>query len=134
MLGWNGGGHPRTFSLALNAWRFHIRREGAAMSIATVPLAAGAATGAVPDAVERVAHDDVRVVLTRGGEPVAAIVPLDDLRALEELDAAEDEYWSRAADEAVARWEAEGRPRTISHDDICREFGIDPAGEPNQPE
>jgi len=79
----------------------------------------------VRDAVEIVERDDRRVVLTRDGAPVAAVVPLDDLRALEELDAAEDAHWSRVAAEAVAQWEAEGRPAGIPIEDIARELGID---------
>ena len=35
------------------------------------------------------------MLLTRDGQPVAAIVPLHDLRALENLDEAEDDYLSR---------------------------------------
>ncbi len=79
----------------------------------------------VRDAVAIVERDDRRVVLTRDGTPVAAVISLDDLRALEELDAAEDIYWSRAAKEAVAQWEAEGRPPGIPMEEIARELGID---------
>lgn len=79
----------------------------------------------MPDAIEHVEHDDARVVLTRDGQPVAAIVPLHDLRALEELDEAEDAYLSRIAAEAVAEWEAEGRPAGIPLEDIARDLGID---------
>ena len=95
------------------------------MPVASIPLAAGAAHGPLPDAVERVEHDDVRVVLTRHGKPVAALVPMTDLRALEELDDAEDAHWERVADEARARWEAEGRPPGIPMEDIARDLGID---------
>ncbi len=42
----------------------------------------------------------------RDGKPVAAVVPIEDLEALE----AEDAYWSQAADEAIGEWEAAGRP------------------------
>jgi len=42
----------------------------------------------------------------RDGKPVAAVVPIEDLAALE----AEDEYWSRAVGEIIAEWEATGRP------------------------
>lgn len=96
------------------------------MSItANIPLPAGRPPGPVPAAIEHVEQDDARVVLTRDGQPVAAIVPLHDLRALEELDAAEDAYLARVALEAVAQWEAEGRPAGISHEDLARELGID---------
>jgi prevent-host-death family protein len=82
-------------------------------------------TDRLPGAVEHVEHDDVRVVLTRDGQPVAAIVPLQDLRALEELDEAEDAHWSEVADEAVRQWEADGRPAGVPLEDIARELGID---------
>lgn len=80
----------------------------------------------VRDAVEIVERDDRRVVLTRDGAPVAAMVSLDDLRALEELDAGEDAHWSRVAAEAVARWEAEGRPEGVSHEDLMARYGVSP--------
>jgi prevent-host-death family protein len=88
------------------------------MSLASIPLP--------PDAIEHVAQDGERVVLTRDGQPVAAIVPLHDLRALEELDDAEDDYLSRVAAKAVAQWEAEGRPAGISHEDLLARYGIMP--------
>jgi prevent-host-death family protein len=87
------------------------------MSIASIPLP--------PDTIEHVVQDDARVVLTRDGQPVAAIVPLHDLRALEELDDAEDAYLSRVAAEAIAKWEAEGRPAGIPIEDIARDLDID---------
>jgi prevent-host-death family protein len=80
----------------------------------------------VPDAVQHVEQDDVRVVLTRDGQPVAAIVPLHDLRSLEEMDAAEDEHLSRLADEAIDRWNAAGRPEGASHDALLIRYGINP--------
>jgi PHD/YefM family antitoxin component YafN of YafNO toxin-antitoxin module len=87
------------------------------MSIASIPLP--------PDAIAHVTQDDARVVLTRDGQPVAAIVPLHDLRALEELDDAEDAYLSRVAAEAIAQWQAEGRPAGIPIEDIARDLDID---------
>jgi antitoxin (DNA-binding transcriptional repressor) of toxin-antitoxin stability system len=73
------------------------------------------------EAAARAECDKERVVLIRDGNPVAAVVPIDDLEALE----AEDEYWSRAADTAVAEWEAAGRPASIPIEDIARGLGID---------
>jgi prevent-host-death family protein len=89
--------------------------------VASIPLPAEP----VPDLVQHVEHDNARVVLTRDGQPVAAIVPLSDLRALEELDEAEDEHWSRVAEEATAQWNAEGRPAGIPIEEIIRDLGID---------
>lgn len=79
------------------------------------------------EAAARAEHDKERVVLIRDGKPVAAVVPIEDLEALE----AEDEYWSRAADEAVAAWEAEGRPTGIPIEDIARDLGIDLTADPD---
>ena len=77
------------------------------------------------DAVEQVAHTQRRIVLTREGTEVAAIIPIDDLRALEELDALEDAHWAKVATEAMAAWEAAGRPPGIPLEDVARELGID---------
>ena len=95
-------------------------------AVVSISLATEATSGRLLDAVSQVEHDDVRVVLTRDGEPVAAVVPLTDLRVLEELDDAEDAHWSRVADAAVARWKAEGRPPGISHEDMLARYGITP--------
>ena len=92
--------------------------------IASIPLPLEPVPDRVPDAVTHVERGDGRVVLTRDGKPVAAVVPITDLRTLEEDDA-EDEYWSRVADEAVMQWEAEGRPAGIPMEDIAREWGVD---------
>jgi PHD/YefM family antitoxin component YafN of YafNO toxin-antitoxin module len=96
--------------------------------VVRLPLPAETVCGLLPEAVAQVARDDVRVVLERDGQPVAAVVSVEDLHALEELEAGEDTYWERAAEEAHARWEAEGRPAGISHEEIARELGIDLTG------
>jgi hypothetical protein len=74
----------------------------------------------------RAEHDKERVVLVRDGKPVAAVVPIEDLEALE----AEDEYWSGAA-EAIAEWKAAGRPAGIPIEDIARDLGIDVTADPD---
>lgn len=99
-------------------------------TVAPLPLTAEATSDRLPEAVSHVARDEVRIVLTRAGEPVAAVVPLTDLRALEALDDAEDAHWSHVAEEAIARWEAEGRPPGIPLEDIAHELGIDPTVTP----
>lgn len=78
------------------------------------------------EAIAQVERDHRRIVLMRDGAPVAAIVPVEDLRALREMDALEDAHWSRVAEDAVAQWEAEGRPPGIPIDDIVHELGLDP--------
>jgi prevent-host-death family protein len=94
------------------------------MSVVNLPLPPDASPGPLPDAVERVAHEEVRVLLTRDGAPVAAIVSIEDLRALERLDGIEDAHWEREADAAVARWEAEGKPDGVTHEELLARHGI----------
>lgn len=78
------------------------------------------------DMIAEVERAQRRVILTRDGAPVAAIIPIADLHALQELDEAEDAHWNRVADEAIAQWEAEGRPPGISHQELLARYGIDP--------
>jgi prevent-host-death family protein len=73
-------------------------------------------------AIAHAAEDKVRLVLTRDGKRVAAIVPIEDYDALEAAEDAEDE---RLAAEALAEWEAAGRPPGIPMDEVARELGID---------
>ena len=89
--------------------------DGAAISAET----AAARLGEVVDHAE---HDKARVILTRDGKRVAAIVPIEDYDALEAAEDAEDE---RLAAEAIAAWEAAGRPPGIPMDEVARELGID---------
>ena len=104
-----------------------MSREGAVRPVVvSLPLAAASLQDPLPDAVSQVERDEVRLVLTRDGEPVAAVVPMEDLRALEELDQAEDAHWSRLADAAIARWKAEGEPMGTSHEDMLARHGIIP--------
>ena len=44
--------------------------------------------------VSRVAQDDARVVVERHGEPVAAIISIDDLRRLSALEQSEEDPWA----------------------------------------
>ena len=92
-----------------------------------LPLPTEGAADRLTEAAARAERDKERVVLIRDGKPVAAVVPIEDLEALE----AEDEYWSRAADEAIGEWEAAGRPAGIPIEDIARDLGIDLAADPD---
>ena len=97
------------------------------MSAALDPsLAADAAPAAFAEAMARAEHEKGRTVLTRAGRPVAVLVPIEDMEA---LDAFEDEHDSRLAAEAVARWEAEGRPLGCTHEDLLARYGISPDAE-----
>lgn len=68
------------------------------------------------EVVAKAEHAHERVVLTRHGRAVAAVVSIDDLRALE---AAEDEADLLAAREALASEE----PR-VPHSEVLAELGI----------
>ena len=63
-------------------------------------------------------------MLTRDGKPVAALVPIEDLEALE------DEYWSRAPADTIAEWEAAGWPPGIPIVDVAHDVGIDVTADP----
>ncbi|PSQ70779.1 MAG: prevent-host-death family protein [Bacteroidetes bacterium QH_8_67_23] len=71
-----------------------------------------------PDVVDRAAHDKERVILTRRGEAVAAVVSLDDIEALE---AVEDRLDLEMAREALE--EAEGKEH-VRWDDLKRELDL----------
>jgi prevent-host-death family protein len=86
------------------------------------PIAAELAGDSFGAAIDHAADDKARVVLTRDGKPVAAIVPIEDYEALEAI---EDAHDAKLAGEALAIWEAAGRPRGIPMADVARELGID---------
>ena len=66
--------------------------------------------------VNRVAFGGERIVLERRGKDVAALVPMDDLRRLEEM---ESVHWSREADKALAEAKRRGE-RPLSFDAVER--------------
>ena len=68
----------------------------------------------------RVVTKKERVVVHRRGKAVAALIPLEDLALLEELEDQKDVEEYRAA---KAEWEREGR-KTTSLDDVVKELGI----------
>lgn len=70
------------------------------------------------DLVNRVAYRNERVLVTRRGRPVAAIIPMEQVEFLER---AEDEYDMRLADEA--RKELEHTP-AIPWEQVKRELGL----------
>jgi prevent-host-death family protein len=68
---------------------------------------AGTAREFFSELVNRAAFGKERVVLGRRGKALAAVVPLEDLALLEKL---EDHLDAAEAQEALAEWEATGRP------------------------
>lgn len=69
------------------------------------------------DTINRAAYAKERIILTRRGKPVAALVPLEDIQLLEELENAED-----AEDVRLAREEA-ARGEVVSWESVKEEFG-----------
>jgi prevent-host-death family protein len=57
------------------------------------------------DTINRAAFDKERIILTRRGNPIAAIVPLEDVHVLDELENAADAEDVRHAREEAARGE-----------------------------
>jgi PHD/YefM family antitoxin component YafN of YafNO toxin-antitoxin module len=74
----------------------------------------------VSNSLTRVVTKRERVVVHRRGKAVAALIPLEDLALLEELEDQKDVEEYRAA---KAEWEREGR-QTTSLDDVVKELGI----------
>lgn len=74
----------------------------------------------LPAAIDRAAATGERVLLTRDGEPVAAIIPAADAAWLEAL---EDELDAEALRRAREEWERSGR-KTVPLDDLARELGL----------
>jgi prevent-host-death family protein len=68
--------------------------------------------------VNRVAYRHERVLVTRRGRPIAAIVPIEQVEALERM---EDEFDTRMAQEALA--ELEHTP-PIPLEQVERELGL----------
>jgi prevent-host-death family protein len=81
-----------------------------------------AVTLPVPPELAEAVSDKERVVLTRDGRPVAAVVPIEDFEALE---AAEDEQDAADARGRLAAWEAAGRPAGTTLEELASRWGID---------
>jgi prevent-host-death family protein len=69
------------------------------------------------DTLNRAAYAKERIILTRRGKPVAALVPLEDIQLLEEMENAAD-----AEDVRLAREEA-ARGEIVPWEAIKEEFG-----------
>jgi prevent-host-death family protein len=72
------------------------------------------------EVLERAAVGKERVVLTRRGKPIAVVVPIEDLRLLEEL---EDRRDAAEAHAAIEAWRAQGAP-SASLDEVLAEHGL----------
>jgi len=101
---------------------FYMPPMDKALTISDVEAVAAESAGiSIGAAIGHVADDKVRVLLTREGKPVAAIVPIEDYEALEAIEDAQDAEMFR---DALAAWEAAGRPAGIPHEEVLAEYGI----------
>ncbi len=95
------------------------------MSAALDPsLAADAAPAAFAEALARAEHDKGRTVLTRAGRPVAALVPIEDVEALDALEDARD---AAAVREGLAEYARDGANwPSYTAEELAARWGIDP--------
>jgi len=70
------------------------------------------------EVLDRAAKSKERVIVTRRGKPLAAIVPVDDVRFLEDLEERMD------IDDAKAALEEAKREGTVSWSDLKKELGL----------
>ena len=87
----------------------------------------GAARDKFAEVLNRAAFGKERVVLTRRGKPLVAVVPIEDVEVLEHL---EDQANSEQARAALTAWLDDGSPSAsldevlaehdLSRDDLCR--------------
>ena len=73
------------------------------------------------DVITRVSYGKERVGITRRGEVIAYLVPVEAAEALEELEDAED---LRSAEAALADFEGSNE-KAITLEDAARELGIE---------
>ncbi len=90
------------------------------------PLPADAAPAPFAEAVTRAEHGKARVVVTREGRPVAALVPTGDVAVLKAREDGQDSRLAEEAlaEEAIARREAEGRPTGTTPEELAARCGI----------
>ncbi len=76
-------------------------------------------------ALVRAEHDKGRTLLTRDGRPVAALVPIEDVQA---LDAIEDSRDAEAVRQGLAEYDRDGADwPTYSAAELAAQWGIDPS-------
>jgi prevent-host-death family protein len=85
-----------------------------------IRLAASKAYEDFSDTLNRVAEKKERILLHRQGKNVAALIPVEDLALLKEL---EDRLDAEAFREAKEEWEREGK-KTIPWEKIKAELGL----------
>lgn len=93
------------------------------MSAVLDPISTDAVPAAFADAVARAEAGKERVILTREGRPVAAVVSMEDLAALEAWEVREDELDAASVRAGLAEYEQSGQT-WATLEDIAAEHGI----------
>jgi prevent-host-death family protein len=75
------------------------------------------------EVLDHTVHDQARIVLTRDGKRIAAIVPIEDYDTLEAVDDAQD---AKIAADAIAAWRKAGCPPGTPHEELIARYGVDP--------
>jgi len=91
-----------------------VKKKSAREAVSTV-----AARRHFSDLINRVAYGKDRIVLTRRDRPLAAVVPIEDVALLEEMEDRED---LRAARKALREVKRKG---TIPWSQVKKELGLD---------
>jgi prevent-host-death family protein len=71
------------------------------------------------DLINRASYGQERIILTRRGKPVAAVVPFEDVQWMEDVEDEEDMQAVKEAKEGIARGE-----KTISLDELLDKYKI----------
>lgn len=95
----------------------------------TPPISTADARDRLAEIVNRAAYGKERVVLSRRGKPLAALVPIEDIQALEALEDQRDAQelqarmaeWKQEAEARLAAGEADG---AVSLEEVVRRHGI----------
>lgn len=83
-------------------------------------ISTGEARKQFSEIVNRAAYGKERVVITRRGKPLVAVVPIEDMEALEAI---EDRIDIEEADKVLAQIEA-GKEETLPFEEIRRKYNL----------
>jgi prevent-host-death family protein len=68
--------------------------------------------------IDKIAIEGGRIIIHQNGKPMAALVPIEELEILEELEGLEDQLDIQAAEEAMKE------PGSVSWEDVKLQFGL----------
>ena len=100
--------------------RITASKSDPSTTLPSTALRAGRAGESLAQSLSRVASKRERIIVRRNGKNVAAIVPMEDLAALEEM---EDRQDSRDFRAAKRQWQREGK-KTVPWDKLKAELGL----------